>query len=268
MAARDPSLATEFPVLDVFGLDSPYDYDPVWRCCQELGYAPTFHSNGRGRAFGLHNSRSNFTYNHIGHFAAAAEAVCKALILGGVTNRFSDLNFGFLEGGVGWACQLYSDLLGHWEKRNLKALGGVDPVNLDWLGLLDVARDYALDEFVDIIAGRVNEIVDARRALAPQEGLDHFEACGFETEADVVRQFTGGLYFGCGADDPINAWAFRQDHLPYGVQLKVLFGTDIDHFDVPDMTAVLPEAYELVDDGLTTPNDFRHFVFDNAVMFF
>ncbi len=32
----------------------------------------------RGRGFGLRASPSNFTYNHIGHFAAADEAVCKA----------------------------------------------------------------------------------------------------------------------------------------------------------------------------------------------
>jgi hypothetical protein len=30
---------------------------------------------------------SNFTFNHIGHFAAAGHAVAKALFLGGVTRR-------------------------------------------------------------------------------------------------------------------------------------------------------------------------------------
>ena len=29
---------------DCFGIDSPYDYDPVWAKCIELGVAPTFHS--------------------------------------------------------------------------------------------------------------------------------------------------------------------------------------------------------------------------------
>ena len=61
-------------------------------------------------------------YNHIGHFAAAGETFCKALFLGSVTRRFPDLKFAFLECGVGWACTLYSDLLGHWEKRNVRAL--------------------------------------------------------------------------------------------------------------------------------------------------
>jgi hypothetical protein len=40
-------------------------------------------------------------YNHIGHFASAGHAVAKALFFGGITRRFPDLNFAFLEGGVG-----------------------------------------------------------------------------------------------------------------------------------------------------------------------
>src|SRR5262249_2799400 len=36
-------------------------------------------------------------------------------------------------------------------------------------------------------------------------------------------------------------------------------------FDVPDMMDVIPEAYELVDDGVITPEDFRDFTFTNAV---
>jgi predicted TIM-barrel fold metal-dependent hydrolase len=83
---------------DVLGIDSPYDYDPVWKKCIELGIAPTFHSSASGQ--GLRNSPSNFVYNHIGHFAAAGHAVAKGIFLGGVTRRFPQLNFAFLEGGV------------------------------------------------------------------------------------------------------------------------------------------------------------------------
>ena len=63
------------------------------------------------------NCPTNFTFNHIGHFAAAQHAVAKALFLGGVTRRFPDLRFAFLEGGVGWGCQLFCDLIEHWEQR-------------------------------------------------------------------------------------------------------------------------------------------------------
>ena len=96
---------------DQLGLDSEYDYDPLWQKCRELGIAPTFHTGGR--SYGERNSPSNFTFNHIGHFAAAGHNVAKALFLGGVTRRFPDLRFAFLEGGVGWGCQLFCDLIEH-----------------------------------------------------------------------------------------------------------------------------------------------------------
>jgi predicted TIM-barrel fold metal-dependent hydrolase len=81
-----------------FRIDSGYDYDPVWRTCQELGYAVTFHSAAEN--YGLRNSISNFVFNHIGHFGEAGNAVCKALFLGGVMRRFPQMQFAFLEGGV------------------------------------------------------------------------------------------------------------------------------------------------------------------------
>src|SRR5579864_4481531 len=88
---------------DVIGLDSEFDYDAVWAKCLELGIAPSFHSGAR-RA-GLRLSPSNFVYNHIGHFAAANHAACKAMFLGGVTRRFPGLNISFLEAGLaGPAC--------------------------------------------------------------------------------------------------------------------------------------------------------------------
>ena len=36
---------------------------------------------------------------------------------------------------------------------------------------------------------------------------------------------------------------------------------------VPNMTEVLPEAYELVEHGLLSEDDFRDFMFENAVRF-
>ena len=36
------------------------------------------------------------------------------------------------------------------------------------------------------------------------------------------------------------------------------------HWDVPDMTRVLEEAYELVEHGLVNEADFREFTFANA----
>ena len=114
--------------LDVLGIDSIYDYDPVWRKCEELGYPVTFHSAASN--FGLRNSISNFVYNHIGHFGEAGDAVCKALVIGGVTRRFPRLKFAFLEGGVAWGCSLLAALVGHWEKRNGVAIKDLDPATI------------------------------------------------------------------------------------------------------------------------------------------
>ena len=96
---------------EVFGIDSIYDYDPVWEKCRDVKIAPTFHSAGSNQA--LRNSPTNFTYNHIGHFADAGHAAAKGIFLGGVTRRFPELRFAFLEGGVGWGAQLFGDLMEH-----------------------------------------------------------------------------------------------------------------------------------------------------------
>ena len=47
--------------------------------------------------------------------------------------------------------------------------------------------------------------------------------------------------------------------------LGAVFGSDIGHFDVQDMTEVLHEAYELVENEPITDTDFRDFVFTNPV---
>src|SRR5215471_13457540 len=132
---------------DVLGIDSPYDYDPVWKKCVELGIAPTFHSSASGQ--GLRNSPSNFVYNHIGHFAAAGHAVAKAIFLGGVTRRFPKLRFAFLEGGVGWGCQLFGDLIEHWERRGAPALERMKPEKLDRKLLMEKVQQYGYDDIAE-----------------------------------------------------------------------------------------------------------------------
>src|SRR6202795_4332370 len=129
VAANDPDTARLAVGYEVFGIDGLYDYDPVWAKCREVGIAPTFHSGGSNQA--LRNSPTNFTYNHIGHFADAGHAAAKGIFLGGVTRRFPELRFAFLEGGVGWAAQLFGDLIEHWERRNAKALENMRPEKLD-----------------------------------------------------------------------------------------------------------------------------------------
>ena len=69
-----------------------------------------------------YRSTSSYVFNHLSMLAEGQQSLAKSLFLGGVTRRFPEMNFAFLEGGVAWAAALYSDIVGHWEKRNLAAL--------------------------------------------------------------------------------------------------------------------------------------------------
>jgi predicted TIM-barrel fold metal-dependent hydrolase len=273
MRRRVAALAEEHPDAspfvewyDVIGIDSDYDYDPVWAKCRELRIAPSFHNGARSIL--LRNSPSNFCYNHIGHFASAGHAVAKALFFGGVTRRFPDLNFAFLEGGVGWACMLYADLIGHWEKRNRQAIEATNPHRLDRAALLGFAERYGRDAVVEAVRRGDGLDGDSNSMLTGGiDDLDDYFRCQIESKADIRDLFVPRFYFGCEADDPINTWAFNRHANPLSARLNAIFSSDIGHFDVPDMTAVVPEAYELVEHELISSADFRDFMFANAVRF-
>ena len=265
VAQKHPEAAEIAIWRDMLGLDSEYDYDPVWAKCAELGVSPTFHTGSRGHS--LRASPTNFVYNHIGHFAAANEAVCKALFIGGVTRRFPQVKFAFLEGGVGWACQLYTDLIEHWEKRNLEGLEAVNPQNLNRELLIGLAEAYGGKDMTEALRqNQKDERLDAT-ATGGIDNLDDFSACKIDRKEDLRDLFVQNFYFGCEADDRMNAWAFKGRYNPMGAQLHALFGSDVGHFDVPDMTQVVPEAYELVEDGVMSEKDFRDFMFTNPVRF-
>jgi predicted TIM-barrel fold metal-dependent hydrolase len=257
-ARQAPEAARYASWLDTLCLDSEYDYDPVWAKCVELKVAPTFHSGAQdwvGR-----NSISNYMYNHIGHFAAAGEALCKALFFGGVTRRFPTLKFAFLECGVNWACSLYADLIGHWEKRNGKAMENYNPANLNRELLLDLYQRYG----GKMVEGKLDRMAQGGMLAGSKEDpatIDDWWRCGIEKPEDIQALFVPHFYFGCEADDPLNASAFNTTVNPFGAKLKAVFSSDIGHWDVPDMTEVTEEAYELVEEGKITEEDFREFVF-------
>jgi predicted TIM-barrel fold metal-dependent hydrolase len=246
--------------IDTFCLDSEYDYDPVWARCVELKVAPTFHSLSMG--IGFRSSISNYMYNHIGHFAASGEALCKALFMGGVTRRFPALKFAFLEGGVGWAAGLYADMIGHWEKRNVRDVQRYNPAHVDRERFLDLLQRYG--------GKLVENRVDSKKFLlpVPDQGADvsardDWSHCGITSARDIRDLFIPHFYFGCEADDPMNATAFDAARNPFGARLNAIFSSDIGHWDVPDMREVTHEAYEMVEKGVIGEDDFRRFVFEN-----
>jgi hypothetical protein len=259
----DPTMGRFTVTYENLGIDSDYNYDAVWQRCRELAIAPTFHAGGRG--FGLRNSPSNFTFNHIGHFAAAGHAIAKGLFLGGVTRRFPDLRFAFLEGGVGWGCQLFADLIEHWERRGAKGLAYMDPKKLDRKLLKSLVDKYGYEDMAAELERRDGWPQWEEDNLTGGVPVhDDFAACEISRKEDWVDLYAKPYYFGCEADDRMNVTAFGKAN-PFGARINAIFSSDIGHFDVPNMLSPVPEAYELVEDELITADDFRDFTFANAV---
>jgi len=243
---------------DSLALDSPYDYDPLWQRFTDLGVAVTVHSPTMGLA--LRQSSSRYMFNHIGNFAASSDAFAKALVFGGVAARFPSLHVGFLECGVTWAVQLLCDLIGRWQKRGTANIHQLDPSRIDvaeWHALMD---RYGGARFAD---------ADLRLSMLAQSDnppaeLDDFRAAGVSTPADIVDLFDR-FFFGCEADDACVGWAFATEVNPFAATLNAVLGSDIGHWDVPDMGHVVDEAYELVTDGRLTTSQFRQFACDNPI---
>ena len=191
-------------------------------------------------------------------------------ILGGVTHRFPELRFAFLEGGVGWACNLVSDLVGHWERRRREAMNAqTRPTNIDRQELARLFQQFGGRRYEEKTEEIFRCINLAEPFKTPEELTERaYKQPAFDdfgrvpvASADELRQhFAERFYFGCEADDPMTAWAFDRhgNH-----RLRPIFSSDVGHFDVVDMTEVLEEAYELVEHGMITEDDLREFLFTN-----
>jgi predicted TIM-barrel fold metal-dependent hydrolase len=264
-------LAQGSSYIDVLALDSPFDYEGLWAAFEEAGMAITVH--GGAWDWDGRQSISNFSFNHIGHFAQANQAFARGLFLGGVPRRHPDLRFVFLEGGVAWGANLLSDLISHWARRaRAVMLERYVPDRLDVEGTRALIRRYGASS----LGPHVEEMCadDMLQPLRPHntlatltetvQGFD-FDLVGIESEAAFRRVFTRSFFFGCEAEDPMTRVAF-DDKLLGGIQLKPVFSSDVSHSDVKDMRDVLHEAYELVDRGLLDEQAFRSFTFSNAVL--
>ena len=256
----DPEVSRYAFWLDQFGIDSAYDYDPVWAKAQELGVSIAFHSGFIGMT--PYRSISSYVFNHLSMLAEGQQSLAKSLFLGGVTRRFPTLNFAFLEGGVAWAAALYSDLVGHWEKRNLGALRrDLDPALVDRELLVAMVARYAPD-------ARRLDSRRMRRPPEPPDMLDEWAACGIDGAQDIKKLFVDPFFFGCEADDPLTSMAFNTKINPFGAELNAMMGSDIAHWDVPDMTEVLSEAWEMVEHDWIDTAAFEKFTFSNPVRFY
>jgi predicted TIM-barrel fold metal-dependent hydrolase len=258
---------------DAYGLDSMYDYDPVWTKTGELGMPVSGHGNAYGAGWPTRSSISNFSFSHMGHFAAAQEFLCRSLLMGGVTRRFPGQRFSFLEGGVAWAAMLYSAAISHWEKRNRAAatrhLGRnafSESDKAEFLALVSRYGGTILERSGPAALEQIEEWLWAGEGEGGPED-DEWEAVGITSKEDFIDRFIVPFAFGAESDDPMTVTAFTRAN-PLGGRLKVLFSSDMGHFDVPDMLGILGEAHEGVDHGWMTAEDFRDFAFTNAARFF
>jgi hypothetical protein len=163
---------------------------------------------------------------------------------------------------VTWAAALFSDIVGHWEKRNIVALREhLDPSLIDREVILGMLARFAPD------ARRLPPDL-TRRPTEPEDLLDEFAACGIDRPEDIRSRFADRFWFGCEADDPMTSLAFNTAVNPFGAELQVMLGSDISHWDLPDVSEVLEEAHEMVEHGWIDDRAFRDFVFTNPARFY
>jgi hypothetical protein len=158
-------------------------------------------------------------------------------------------------------------LLAHWDKRNHEAVDLYNPAGVDNKLLSDLAARYARPR----IEGDVTA-AGGVYSFQPVTGeypfiIDEFKQSGIRGPEDIRDIFVNQFYFGCEGDDPLNAMAFDTPGIPLAPRFNALYGSDIGHWDVPDMREIVEEAYELVEHGLISDDDLRIFVFGNAVRF-
>ena len=180
-----------------------------------------------------------------------------------MTHRFPDLNFAFLECGVAWGASLVCDIKERWEKRGAEGIRQLNPEKIDRELLRSLFEQYG----GEILSGRAQQGAFLRK-VSEHDGEDDFAAAHVNSVEDLLERLVPNFYYGCEADDRMNAIAFDTRLLPRGSKLNAMFSSDFGHWDVSDMTGILSEAHELVEDGLMSEDDFADFVFRNPARLF
>ena len=215
-----------------------------------------------------HSSPSNYVYNHIGMFATARRAAGAVAVPGRRAPALPDAALR-VPGGRRRAGRraLYADLVGHWEKRNRDAIDHYDPAHLDRAAAhravrASTGRRATASASTSSTTGSAHAEPSRR---GPGDARRVRARAGSRASTTSATSSPAAFHFGCEADDPMTALAFDARRNPLGARLKAMFASDIGHWDVPDIREVLPEAWELVDDGHVTEADFRALTFENPV---
>jgi predicted TIM-barrel fold metal-dependent hydrolase len=245
---------------DGIGYDTGHDFEAVWEACAARNLTPTFHTPAFGH--GTRASARNYMHNHIGGFAGGAEAVARSLVFGGVPVRHPGLRFGFMEGGVAWAVSLARDLIAHWQKRAGHAIDRYNPEHVDRRLIADLVGTHGSDA-VQARADRLETALSyLNQPVRKDDLVDEFEPSGIDGFETIARIFRDQFFAGCEADDPLTCLAF-DERLGSGV--GVLLGSDLGHWDAPDATELLADAWDHVERGLLTEEQLRRVTFDDPV---
>ena len=246
--------------VDTFGIDSVYDYDPVWAKAVELRMPLAAHTAGIG--FSDRASVSNFVYNQIGHFAASGAALAKSLFLGGVTRRFPELRVALLEGGAAVGVETFLGLASTWQKRGGEAIRALDPDNID----ADLLYKLLTESDPRLSRYSAEQLKWQGSMKTPH---DDFEAAGITSLEDVRDLFCTPFSWGCEADDPLVGLGLRlQDHSPGSQSPGLLRLRPGALGRARNSTSPSRRRYELVERQILGEGEFEEFVFTNPVRFY
>ena len=81
--------------------------------------------------------------------------------------------------------------------------------------LLALVEKYGKPSVVEAVR-RGEGLDDNGNGTGGVEDLDDYSRCRIERKEDIRELFVPRYYFGCEADDPINAWAFNKKANPMG----------------------------------------------------
>ena len=152
-------------------------------------------------------------------------------------------------------------------KRNADTLRSVSDSQLLDLGeLRRVVGDYA-PELVARLGDVDGALLGAMLWGREPDDIDEFAAMEVRSEQDIIDLAVPRLWFGCEADDRTVIAAFAE-HNGLGADLNVMLGSDISHFDTPDMDRVVPSACRLAEKGLLSEAQLRALLCDNAARLF
>ena len=273
-AEWQPDPAKRRVYIDALGVDSPYDYDPVWQKFVDLGIPVTSHSGSHGLA------RPQPVVELRGQPPRPLRAEPPHLRPQPVPGRrdrtvprpSTSASSRAASGGRATSTATSSvtgrsATAGSWTSTSSRPTSTPRSSAGSSSSTPPATRATRARSTTSSPGTSTRSSPTRRRRSSRERDLDSddFARVHIEGPDDIRRLFARNFYFGCEADDPMTSIAFNEK---MGLQLKPLLGSDIAHFDVIDATEVLEEAYELVEHGHITEHNFREFTFSNVVQLY